>query len=288
MFSSYSGEQPTCVDILPSSNDPQPRLDIRESFGNQSNLAIQLQVVTLSGKTIELVLDARQTIRQVKAKVEARERIPWEEQSLMIGDRELKNSWTLGGSGVQSGALLQLLRTLPIQIFVKSPTGKTISLDAYLSNTVSDIKDKIQDSEGIPSVDQRLIFQERQLEESLTLSDCNIQSESMLHLVLHSERKWGTVYANTWTGATIVVDVYLDGTVDDLKAQIQDKAGILPSQQCLVFAGNRLQDGCALSDYNLRTESTLHMISPLRRPGCSIMWEAARAICALSFLTARL
>lgn len=269
--------------MLQSSNDPQPRLDMHGSFGGQPNLAIKIHVVMLSGKTIELALDARQTIRQVKAKVDAQERIPWEEQSLMMGGTELKNSWTLCDSGVQGGALLQLLRMLPIKIFVKSLTGKTLSLDAYLSNTVKEIKDKIQDSEGIPPVDQRLIFQERELEESLTLSDCNIHDGSNLHLILHSTRRWGTLYANTVTGTTTVVDVCLDGTVDNLKSQIQDKTGILPSQQCLVFEGSRLQDGCALSDYNLRAESTIQMVSPLRCPGCSIMWEAARAICALSF-----
>ncbi|XP_062605478.1 ubiquitin-like [Saccostrea cucullata] len=137
---------------------------------------MKIFVRIITERTITLDVNPADSIEDVKAEIERKENIPPYMQILLFLGRPMKNDRSLSYYNVQEESILHLalrLRT-DFQIFVEVFPGKTINLVVDPLDTTENVKVEVQNKEGIPVCQQKMIFAERQLEDELTLADFKV------------------------------------------------------------------------------------------------------------------
>lgn len=246
-------------------------------------LMLEITVQFRNGKKLQLEEPSNRTVSSLKQVILQKEGVATEHQVLFHKGKELDDHRKLIDYNIQSGDTLDIdviepvadilkssSKTRPsvyeherqkgLLLFVKTLTGKTITLNVAVSDTVGDLKKKINEKEGIPISQQCLIAAGKPLGDTDDIHTIGVQNHSVLHLVLRvPSRSPLSLSVQTPTGQSLTVNSNIADTVNQIKEMIETENGIKAAQQVLLYDGTILQGERTLGSYSISDGTQLQL-----------------------------
>ena len=227
--------------------------DIRNKSVINLVVTIKVYLVTpLSQERMTLVLKPKDTIGIVKDKIHAKTKISPHQQVLKFNDKQLDDVHSLNYYGIENKSSLFLC--VSVEILVRMTTGRDMMLSLFKSNTIKDVKERIQLREDISCDMQRLYFLNELLRDNYTLNYYNITSRCFLVCAVLLIR----INVKMPNEDVLSVDISPKDRVRSLMEIIQARGVIPPNQLSLVYNGEKLNNRFFLNHYKLRNGSLLN------------------------------
>ena len=221
---------------------------------------------TLTGQTITVHVNPRDTVRDVKQKIFEQEGIPVNKQRMIFVGEQLNDNHRLLDYRIEHESAVHLVFRSGqfFQIFVRTRTGRTMVFECQPTTTVERIKARILDREGLHIDMQTLSFEGTILENQSTLQECGLEHNSIVDLALEQEKNT-QIFISLPEGDTLSLWVNCEHTVAQLKQQIAERKNIPVNLQDIFFTRQKLDDDRTLASYVIEENHMLHLhiITPL-------------------------
>ncbi|XP_070564179.1 polyubiquitin-C-like [Ptychodera flava] len=198
------------------------------------------------------------TVDDIKEMVERKEGIPAEWQRFYYSGRPLKDFFTLREQNVYDQSQIDLRLEVPdgsMPIIIKTVDGETHVLAVEASETIAAVKSRIYDKLGIPPHQVRLVYGGMHLDNNRTLQEYGIENAATLHMVMRYH-----ITVRTYNDKTVTLQVGESDTVKKIKMLVNEKIGVEPEMQRLMYSGNVLENQKSLLDYRIYEGSVLSLI----------------------------
>ena len=242
-------------------------------------LRYRLTLQLYSGTSFEMEVAFNEPIDTLSVAAQTRGHIPFHLQHLMYDGRLLERGHRIDEYGIPDGATIEVaLRNYELMVFIKTLTGRTIVIRVSHTDTITRVKEKIEQQEGIPVERQRLIFLGELLNDQHRLLDYRIEHESAVHLVLRAGDGF-QVFIRLPSGRTLVIEVGPADIIAAVKTRVQEREGIPLAIQKVYFEGQELSSDSTFGECGIQANATLEvMIDQDRNTHISVAQQRGETI----------
>ena len=264
-YRSQFNQQRSSPERMTTSLDNYRTMPFSHSYSSPTDDQITLTIVTYSGRQLQVHISSKDSVSGLKQIITARENIHTQQHliRLVYAGREIQDGQLLSYYGITSNCTihLQLSAKPNMTLFVKTLTGKTYVVYPSENDTISEVKQQLQEKSNIPAACQRLVFEGKNLDENSKLKNCNLPSQCTIHVIQTNPpvvtQPSLPILVRTFTGKTITILVGPGDNVTDVKHKIQQEEGYPIDKITLMFGGKELEDGAPLNHYQIQQDSTL-------------------------------